>query len=51
MNNRDPIIQLPPPKFGRVTGSLLALVTTARGTGSNFHVSRYGGWTRTKTSL
>ena len=36
-------------QFGRATGSLLALITTARGTGSNFHVPRLEGWTRTET--
>ena len=38
-------------QFDRATDSLLALVTTARGTGSNFHVPRYEGWTRTETFL
>ena len=36
-------------QFGRATGSLLALVTTAKGAGSNFHVPRLEGWTRTET--
>ena len=37
-------------KFGRANGLLLALATTARGTGSNFHVPRYEGWPRTETN-
>ena len=36
-------------QFSRATGSLVALVTIARGTGSNFHVPWYEGWTRTET--
>ena len=37
--------------IGRATGSQLTLVTTARGTVSNFHVPRLEGWTRMETFL